>query len=227
MEMRRKTVSFKADEPTEAGVLTGYGSVFGGSPDSYNEIVDAGAFAESLERHAKAESMPSMLWQHDPRMPIGAWTEMSEDKHGLKVEGQLALGSAVGGDEKDDVKLAREAYTLLRMKALNGLSIGYLPIKRVADEDNKEVFHLQEVELMEVSLVTFPANTRAQVGAVKSVRDLEMRLRDAGFSRREAVAIASHGYMGLERSARDARDAIDLEAVARRLDAVLARMKGK
>src|SRR2546426_564387 len=73
--------------------------------------------AVALELKA-AGPMPAMLWQHDADEPIGVWTEMAEDAKGLRVKGQLCLDTARG----------KEAYALLKMGALNGLSIGFCTV---------------------------------------------------------------------------------------------------
>jgi len=167
------------------GVIEGYGSVFG-NVDSYGDIVVAGAFAETL----KAGRAPAMLWQHNPDEPIGVWTEVREDKRGLVVKGQLALGTQRG----------REALELIRMGALSGLSIGFSTVRSSFDEQSG-IRSLLELDLWEVSPVTFPANEAARITSAKSaeniktVRDFERALRDElGFSRGAATAIALHGF---------------------------------
>jgi uncharacterized protein len=166
------------------GVIEGYGSVFG-NVDSYGDIVVAGAFADTL----KSGRAPAMLWQHDPGEPIGVWTEVREDKRGLVVTGQLALGTQRG----------REALELIRMGALSGLSIGFSTVRSSFDEQTG-VRSLLELDLWEVSPVTFPANeaariTSAKSDTIKTVRDFERALRDElGFSKGAATAIAAHGF---------------------------------
>src|ERR1700744_2098875 len=96
------------------GIFTGYASVFG-KLDSQNEIVAPGAFARTLNAWRQQGRRPAMLWMHDPAQPIGLWLSIRQDTNGLAVEGRLALGTQKG----------REAYELLKMGALSGLSIGY------------------------------------------------------------------------------------------------------
>lgn len=138
------------------GSFFGYASVFE-KTDSQNEIVAAGAFRRSLSSWSARGSVPAMLWMHDPTTPIGLWVSLAEDKNGLAVEGRLALGTQKG----------REAYELLKMGALTGLSIGYRAIRSQIDTKRKARI-LTDVELFEISLVTFPANDAARVSAVKS-----------------------------------------------------------
>lgn len=166
----------------------GYGSVFG-VVDSYQDVVLPGAFAATLEKATATGRMPAMLWQHDPSQVIGVWRVMVEDSRGLYVMGELA-----------DTQLGREAYALLKLGALSGLSIGYSVTGDRYDRE-RDVRELTGIELWETSLVTFPANGESRVQAVKEApttyRGLERILREAGFSRSEAKAIASGGMRAL------------------------------
>ena len=177
------------------GSVEGYGSVFG-VRDSYDDVIAAGAFQASLAAHKKAGTMPAMLWQHDSDKPIGVWTEMVEDSKGLLIKGQLALETTLG----------KEAHALLKMGALNGLSIGFVS-KQWSYDRETDVRTLTEIDLWEVSLVTFPANGAARVTNIKSVdelqapKDAERALRDAGFSKSDATAFVSRVMrMGQQRS---------------------------
>lgn len=172
-------IPFKIKAVNEDGIFSGYGSVFG-VVDSYQEVVAAGAFKESLDSR-----MPSLLWQHRSGEPIGVYTTVKEDNIGLHVEGKLALKTTRGA----------EAYELLKMGAISGLSIGF-----VTREDSYDrvtgVRTLKKVDLWEVSLVTFPANDASRVANVKSIEsikslaDAEAYLREAGgLGKREAVAM--------------------------------------
>ncbi|HEU0117873.1 MAG TPA: HK97 family phage prohead protease [Alphaproteobacteria bacterium] len=151
------------------GVFTGYASVFG-ELDQQNEIVAPGAFQKSLQQWRMQNRTPAMLWMHDPTQPIGIWTAVREDQNGLLVEGRLALRTQKG----------MEAYELLKMGALTGLSIGYRVVSSRIDA-KKKARVLTEVDLFEVSLVTFPANEAARVSEVKSPSEASKRreLRDA------------------------------------------------
>lgn len=191
-EIKAVACSYKALEADRT--FEGYGSVFG-VIDSYGDSVLPGAFAATIRKAEESGRMPAMLWQHDPSQVIGVWRSMREDAHGLHVVGELA-----------DTQLGREAYALLKMGALSGLSIGYSVSGERYDRE-RDVRELTGIDLWETSLVTFPANADARVAAVKdakrgSYRGLERILREAGFSRSEAKAIASAGM----RSLRDAAD---------------------
>lgn len=172
------------DDDEEKGVFSGYGSIFG-NKDLGNDIVVEGAFAKSIA--SKGAKAVKMLYQHRPDEPIGVFDEIIEDRRGLKVKGRLAMGTQRG----------REVYELMKMGALDGLSIGYRVDAKGYDYDDKgKRRYLKSVDLMEISAVTFPMNPRARVAAVKgaerSVREWEEILRDAGgLSRNEAKVGAS------------------------------------
>jgi HK97 family phage prohead protease len=187
IEMESKQMRVAAEIKASAeGVIEGYGSVFG-NVDSYGDIVVAGAFDATLKSSAR---LPAMLWQHSADEPIGVWTEMREDKRGLVVKGQLALGTQRG----------REALELIKLGALSGLSIGYRTVRSSFDEQSG-LRSLHELELWEVSPVTFPANEAARITSAKSawagvqtVRDFETFLRAAGVPRGAAESIAKQGF---------------------------------
>jgi len=131
-------------------VIEGYASLFG-KRDQGNDVVMAGAYGASLKRLAAAGRRVKMLWQHDPTQPIGVWDEVREDATGLWVKGRI-LG---------DVEKGREAVALLAAGAIDGLSIGYRTV--TSERDGKGQRLLTELELWEVSLVTFPMLPEARV----------------------------------------------------------------
>lgn len=182
MTTKTRDFGFDLKSVSDAGKFDGYGSVFG-VKDIYDEIVVPGAFLDSLAMQKAAGRLPAMLWQHRQAEPLGIYTSMDEDSLGLKVEGQLALDTVRGA----------EAHSLMKMGAISGLSIGYMTREDSFDRVTG-VLTLKKVDLYEVSLVTFPANDAARVQGVKaiagieSIRDAEQYLRDAGMSRKEAVA---------------------------------------
>jgi len=171
------------DEDKEYGEFEGYGSVFG-NKDLGNDVIEKGAFAKSIRRR-KAKGV-KLLYQHKSDMPIGVFDEIKEDEHGLVVKGRLALKTQAGA----------EAYELLKMGALDGLSIGFrVNPKEVSYDKRGGKRIIKEVDLMEVSLVTFPMNPQATVRSVKgeeiSIREWENGLRDAfSLSRSEAKVAA-------------------------------------
>jgi uncharacterized protein len=201
-EVRNFVLQLKA--AGDDGTIEGYASVFGVC-DDYDDVIAAGAYAASLAAHKAAGTMPAMLWQHDATAPIGVWTEMVEDAKGLRIKGKLALDTVKGA----------EAYALLKMGALNGLSIGFVAKQWAYDRDT-DVRTLTEVDLWEVSLVTFPANEKARitgvkaadVAGIKTIRQAEQALRDAGFSADAAKALIAE----VKRIALDERDAHEAAA---------------
>ena len=176
----------KEADVEESGLFRGYGAVFGGKPDAYGDIIVKGAFKESLESGGRNGFGVAMLWQHDSKQPLGIWSSILEDDKGLAVEGRLAVKTQLG----------REAYELLKMGAIRGLSIGYETVIREYDDANK-VRYLKQVNLWEISPVTFPAQTRATITRVKALveeakteRELEEALREIGLSTSAAHYIA-------------------------------------
>lgn len=191
-----KVVPFEKEDLQENGIIKGYGSTFGGKPDSYGDIIAKGAFAESILGNGRGGMGISMLYQHDASRPTGVWDIIMEDSRGLKMEGRLAMKTQLGS----------ENYELLKMGALKGLSIGF-DLPRTKDgkvdpaayevDEKKGTRLLKKINLWETSIVTFPANTRARVTGVKSlkdvtdVRDFEHALRDLGLSKSQSVYVAS------------------------------------
>lgn len=209
-EVRSFALQIKA--AGDDGTVEGYGSVFG-VRDNYDDVIAKGAFINSLKEHKAAGTMPAMLWQHDADKPIGVWTDMVEDEKGLRIKGQLAMETVKG----------KEAHALLKMGALNGLSIGFVSKEWSYDSDT-EVRTLTAIDLWEVSLVTFPANEKARVTNVKSAdelqapKDAEKVLRDAGFSKSDATAFVSRVMrMGEVRSDSANSTAVAMKAADRLL----------
>jgi HK97 family phage major capsid protein/HK97 family phage prohead protease len=140
---------------SEAGNFAGYASVFG-NPDNHNDVIIKGAFTRTLIENENGKAI-KFLWQHNPHEPIGFFTKIFEDAYGLYVEGKLLL----------DVQRAREAYALLKNNAIEGLSIGFT-VRDFEYDTKTSARLLKDIDLWEVSLVTFPANEAAQITAIKS-----------------------------------------------------------
>ena len=178
-----KAYDDEEDENKEFGLFEGYGSVFG-NKDLGNDVIEKGAFTKSLRK--RKNKGVKLLYQHKSDMPIGVFDSVKEDDYGLVVKGRLALKTQAGA----------EAYELLKMGALDGLSIGFRvnPSEVTYDKRNNKRI-IKEVDLMEVSLVTFPMNPQATVMSVKgeqySIREWEKGLRDAfNLSRSESKVAA-------------------------------------
>lgn len=201
----------------QPGTIEGYASVFN-VRDSQNEVVLPGAFSDSLARHKREGSYPLMLWQHDTFEPIGVWDDLADDGKGLFAKGRLLVEQSVPEADK--------AYSLLKAGAVRGMSIGYREVD-VEPSTNGDPTKLIKLDLLEASIVSFPANRRAVVDAVKSedeesaikswkrienlarkfrdgeampAKEYEEILRDAGFPKSVAVQIASVGYVKSIRS---------------------------
>lgn len=193
------------DTEKKIGHFEGYGAIFG-NKDLTNDIIAQGAFTESLSK----DGLPAMLLQHRSDDVIGVWTEAREDERGLYLKGALNL----------EVQKAREAHSLLKQGALKGLSIGYLT-KDYSLDQASGVRTLKKLQLLEVSIVTFPANPKAKISGVKlapsTIREYERFLRDSGFGKTQAKALASKGWQGFESLQRDAED-LGLDVVRRDAD---------
>ena len=177
--------------------VEGFASVYN-NVDSYNDIVLPGAFIKSLKGVKK---LP-MLWQHDSGQPIGFFDSFEEQKKGLYVKGPIL-----------DTTMGNDAHKLVKAGAVTGMSIGYSPEKYEIDEKN-DTRKLIEINLYEVSLVTFPANPKAQVTRVKNqlpvtLREFEDFLREAGFDREASTTIALRGFKSLEKPREADQEAIE------------------
>lgn len=183
---RLAATEFNVKALGDAGAFEGYAAIFD-IVDEGGDAVLPGAFARSLAE--RGEAGIKLLWQHEPSEPIGRIEQILEDQKGLFVRGQLLL----------DIERAREAYALMKSGALDGLSIGFRTVKSRRDEE-RNIRLLEDIDLWEVSLVTFPMQAGARIssfksGAIGTVREFEAFLRDAGgFSRTEAKAIAAKGF---------------------------------
>jgi len=130
----------------------GYASLFG-VPDGAGDVVAPGAFAKSLK--ARGVARVRMLYQHFAHEPIGAWQEIREDARGLYVRGRLVT----------DIERGRDVRALLEQGALNGLSIGF-KTQRARRDRASGLRVLQEIELWEISVVTFPLLEGSSVTAI-------------------------------------------------------------
>jgi HK97 family phage prohead protease len=197
--MKTKThfdVQLKIKSVSETGEFEGYASVFG-EIDSHSDVVISGAFVKSLAKWAEKGRMPAMLWQHKIDEPIGIYMEIREDENGLYVKGRLLI---------DADPLAKRAHAHLKAGSITGLSIGYTLVDWEWSKE-KEVWILKEIDLWEVSLVTFPSGDSARVTDVKAAFErgetpapklIEKILRDAGMSRQQAKSFMSKGYNAID-----------------------------
>lgn len=219
--MKTKDFAFTITKAVDdAGVFEGYASTFNNT-DAHGEKVMPGAFVDSLNQHKRSGTMPLLLWQHDASEPLGGWEDMAEDGKGLWGRGRIEVEA--GPTEK-------RIHTHMKAGNIRGLSIGY---RELEAEPDGNVRLLKKLDLMEVSVVAFPANRRARIDAVKSeeqwarledlarrfrdgeqvpAKEFEKLLRDAGFPKSATVKIASIGWDNAFRSDSEgekAKQAID------------------
>ncbi len=151
--------TFYIKSTSDEGHIEGYASVFN-VVDEQGDNVIPGAFKKAIEKFKSTNKMPKMLWQHDTKKPIGVWEEIEETEHGLFVKGRILL----------DLKYGREAWSLLKNKAIDGLSIGYKTTKRARGKNSSL---LNDIDLLEISIVTFPACPDASVETVKADSEIQ------------------------------------------------------
>jgi HK97 family phage prohead protease len=135
------------------GTVEGYASLFG-EVDAARDMVMPGAFRQTLTLRG-VRRIP-MLFQHDPAEPVGVWLELREDHRGLYARGRLI----------PEVARARELFALVDAGAVDGLSIGFRTVKGRIDPKSR-IRKIDQVELWEISIVTFPLLAGARVRAVK------------------------------------------------------------
>jgi len=159
--LEHKFVKLGTTTETDEGILIeGYASFFD-QVDNGGDIVAAGAYSKSLRALKEADRDVKMLWQHDPAQPIGVWDEVREDSKGLYVKGRILT----------DIAKGREAAALIEAGAIDGLSIGYRTTRATKNDKGQRL--LTELELWEVSVVTFPMLPTARVGAKGDVPNAE------------------------------------------------------
>lgn len=218
---------FSDGDASARGEFIGYASIFG-NVDQGGDIVERGAFTATLAGKKAADV--AMLWGHDSRsVPIGKWLELREDDRGLVARGQLTL----------EIPRARDVHAAMVAGTVKGMSIGYrIPQGGAEFDRNGKVRRIKAADLVEVSVVTFPMNTRAQVGRVKSLgdmttedfREIEATLRrEKGLSRADAVKAVSGFKQWLQRDVeepittpRDEAGAAGLAEIIRRNIATLS-----
>lgn len=175
------------------GTITGWASTYGGEPDRHGDIVQPGAFAKSLAQHAKSGTRPAMLWHHQMEHPIGHWTELQDMPEGLRVTGKFNLKTTRG----------QEAFEHARAGDVAAFSIGFIPSENGRRYVGKGTWSLEEMDLVEVSLVAAPANPKAVVTDVKAAPFISTKseavqfLRDAGLSKAASQRFAAGGFPAL------------------------------
>ncbi|HEY8064657.1 MAG TPA: HK97 family phage prohead protease [Methylosinus sp.] len=177
------------------GTFEGYASLFG-VRDTCGDIVERGAFSASLRRSGAAGV--KMLWQHRGDEPIGVWAEIAEDARGLKVRGRLDLS----------VARAREALSLIGAGALDGLSIGFRTL-RAASDPKTGARRLLALDLIEISIVTFPALPQARIVAPPPLPSAAARHAATAFGQKLARLRMQSAAQSFETKLRMASVALD------------------
>jgi len=197
--MEHKQLQFKADKvDASKGIFTGFASTT--DLDRGGDIIVKGAFGRTL---ADRGDKVKVLWQHDMHMPIGRPTLLEERESGLYIEAQLS-----------ETTMGKDATILLSDGVIDSLSIGYST--KEADYNDDGIRIIKDLDLFEVSLVSFPMNEKALITSVKSMdsaelkRVIESALRDAGLSRKEAKSLISGGFKCL----RDADNSKELNELS-------------
>ena len=188
--MEHKDFNLEIKAIDDSGVFSGYASTFG-NEDLGGDIVQKGAFTKTLTKGADSVLM---FYQHDSAEIIGEFTQLKEDSKGLFFEGKLFI---------DDIKRAQETHFLMQKKKLKAVSIGYRIESKGFDSEGRRL--LKEIDLKEISVVTFPMNELATIDSVKAVEELterqfEKSLRDVvGLSQKQAKALMSGGFAAMKR----------------------------
>jgi HK97 family phage prohead protease len=175
----RMDIKGLSEDGTFEGILSPYGSI-----DQGGDLIEPGSYTKTLKDQGNVRPM---LWQHKTDEPIGT-LELSDRPDGLWAKGKILLELPTG----------KIAYTLIKAKAIKGLSIGYETVKSTMV---KGVRHLKELKLYEGSIVTFPMATDAMITAVKAREDgetkddfneelMDIQLLDAGYQMRCALSCA-------------------------------------
>jgi len=191
----------KEDGISDEGIIKGLASPFGGPPDDGGDIIVKGAFDKTIKAGGRNGTGVVMLSQHGrkDKTPIGVWNSLIERDKGLEVEGKMFIGDP---NEAKGTMLANETFVAAKGGGLTGLSIGWdfprdkdgmrLP-ESFEYDSSKGCRYLKQIDLWEISLVTFPMARRGQITNIKDVegikteRQLEEFLRDSGNMSKKAA----------------------------------------
>lgn len=140
------------DIDEKAGIVKGYGSIFG-NKDSDDDIIERGAYTKTIQEHG---NRVRYLWQHDITRPIGKMRELEEDEKGLRFVAEIPK-TTFGND----------VIELMKFGVITENSVGILPILKDYNEETK-TRHIKEVKLYEISAVTLASNDQAMINEIKS-----------------------------------------------------------
>lgn len=148
-----KYLQFKMEGVDDQGIFTGHASVFN-VVDLDGDVVEPGAFAETLATGAASAGVLIFGQHEDRKEPLGRTLELREDSIGLYVKGQIS-----------DTTAGQDYRQLIRDGVLDQMSIGYIALEYYIDE--QQVRHLTKLDLLEISIVNYPANTEARIESYK------------------------------------------------------------
>ncbi len=214
LEHKTAPLSFALKALGDQGEFEGYALTYGNKDDG-GDICIKGCATSSLRK--RPANKVKMLWQHDPLHVIGKWNDLVDDEKGLLAKGQLFM----------DVQKAREVFAILKGGGIDGLSIGY----RAEDHEYDKATDarlLKQIDVLEISVVTFAMNPEATITMVKSASDIKTKrefedlLVSIGFSRGAAKGIASKGFR--EDAGGISQDVID--AIQRNFTGLAQKIKG-
>ena len=200
-EFQQRDISFVVTDISENGEFEGYISTYY-DVDSYGTYFLPGAWDRSIERFNAGEVIP-VLWSHDRTKPIGKCTELRSDEKGLWAHGKLTM---------EDPQ-AKTAYAHMKDESVLGLSVGF-EMDYDALEYNQELdaYGIADADLMEYSVVVFPANPNAKITQVKSSHDHDIGENDMNLKDQidamnkaiEEIRTAANSASDAEISKRDA-----------------------
>jgi HK97 family phage prohead protease len=156
---RLKAVPEGGDTP--AGVFEGYASVFGNT-DSVGDVVQKGAFTDTLAKWQESGSPMPVIWSHrhdDPMAHIGVVTDAKEDDHGLFVKAQLDIA---------DNPTAAQVYRLIKGGRVKNMSFAYDIVD--AEENSSGGYDLKALDVFEVGPTLIGANQATDITDVKSAK---------------------------------------------------------
>lgn len=231
MDTKRLDYGFELKNLDEnTGEIEGFGSTFG-NVDRGGDIVEKGAFLDSLRNHEANGTMPAMFFNHDSNEPIGEWMQATETEKGLYLKGKLWI-------DGQPVQKAVQALRMAKSTGMKGLSIGFSIPPDGSEFDENGIRRIKKVKLFEISLVPIPMNAEAQLTAVKSLvdsngeiedkRTFERALRDLGLTKNQAVGFVAKGYSALtgDPSEQKTGEPESLRSISDALNSALTKLKG-
>lgn len=164
MDLEYKSGNFEVKREGANLYIEGYAATFG-VKDSYGDIINIGAFANTLTTDRKRIRF---CYQHDMDKVIGKILDIKEDATGLWFKAKVS-----------NTGLGQDVAILVEDEAVNEMSIGYRTKVSTWDDVN-EIRYLVEIELAEISIVTRAANKEAVITSaeVKGEKDIEGRAID-------------------------------------------------